>query len=272
MSTSSQSDLTALINDRTPAILQAHATATAITPVAYSAAQLAATIDHTLLKPEATSNQIHRLCKEAAHYGFASVCVNPTWVALCAEQLANSQSVVCTVIGFPLGATLTTVKAAEAEAVIGLGAAEIDMVLNIGLLKEQAYAPLYADIAAVVDVAHASGALVKVIMETCLLTQEEKIAAALVTQAAGADFVKTSTGFSSGGATIADVRLLRLTVGPKMGVKAAGGVRSADDARQMLGVGATRLGASAGVQIIESLQGGIATNTGDTHVAEKESY
>ncbi len=277
MPTSSQSALAALINDRTPSILHAHAAATPIAPVDYSTARLAATIDHTLLKPEATSTQIRQLCKEAAAYGFASVCVNPTWVALCAEQLAGSQSVVCTVVGFPLGATFSTIKAAEAQAAIRLGAAEVDMVINIGMLKDQAYAALYADIAAVVDVAHSSGAIVKVIIETCLLSQEEKIAAALVTQAAGADFVKTSTGFNSGGATLSDVQLLRLAVGLEMGVKAAGGVRSADDARQMIGAGATRLGASAGVKIIESLQDAAASilrnrNTGDVHVAEKESY
>lgn len=280
MSRSSQRALAALIDDRTPALLHADTAPMIIGPVDYSAAQLAATIDHTLLKPEATSGQIRQLCQEAAAHGFASVCVNPTWVALCAEVLADSLPVVCTVVGFPLGATLTTVKAAEAQAVLQLGATEVDMVLNIGLLKEKAYADLYSDIAAVVDVAHAAGALVKVIIEACLLSQEEKIAAALVTQAAGADFVKTSTGFSSGGATLADVRLLRLAVGSEMGVKAAGGVRSAEDARQMIGVGATRLGASAGVKIMESLQGAVAgksssaagTDPGNHGVAEKENY
>jgi len=280
LKSASQETLAAIINERTPAILQAHADSAALTPVNYSVAQLAATIDHTLLKPEATSAQIRQLCQEAATYGFASVCVNPTWVSLCAEALTGQQSVVCTVVGFPLGATLTAVKVNEAQAAIQLGADEIDMVINIGLLKEQAYAALYADIAAVVAVAHAADKLIKVIIETCLLSQEEKIAAALITQAAGADFVKTSTGFSSGGATPADVRLLRLAVGPEMGVKAAGGVRSAEDALEMIRMGATRLGASAGVKIIESLQDAAAvkrsssagTEPGVVRVAEKETY
>lgn len=258
MSISSSSDLSALIADRTPAILEAYHGIGPVVPVAYGAEQLAATIDHTLLKPEATSAQIRQLCAEAAEHTFASVCVNPCWVELCTELLADAQSVVCTVIGFPLGATLTAAKAYEAAEAIRLGAGEVDMVLNIGRLKEGAYDAVHDDIAAVVESAHNAGALVKVIMETCLLTQEEKIAAALLTKAAGADFVKTSTGFNSGGATLADVQLLRLTVGPEMGVKAAGGVRSAADAQQMIGAGATRLGASAGVKIMASLQQGAA--------------
>lgn len=243
-----------MIEERVPAILKAYKDIGEIEPASFGAAQLAATIDHTFLKPEATSQQIRQLCHEAATYHFASVCVNPTWVPLCAELLASSPSVVCTVIGFPLGATLSTAKAHEAAAAIRLGAKEIDMVLNIGLLKDGAYDAVHEDIATVVDVAHEAGAVVKVIMETCLLTPEEKVTAALLTKAAGADFTKTSTGFNSGGATLADVQLLRLAVGPDFGVKAAGGVRSAADAQQMLGAGATRLGASAGVKIMESLQ------------------
>jgi deoxyribose-phosphate aldolase len=279
LSIPSQNTLVELIAERSPAILQAHSSTLRIEPVDVSVAQLAATIDHTLLKPEATSDQIRQLCTEATKHGFASVCVNPTWVARCAQLLAGAHSVVCTVVGFPLGATLSAVKAHEAAEVIRLGAREVDMVINIGLLKDAEYAALYADIAAVVDVAHSTGAIVKVIIESCLLSEQEKIAAALLTQAAGADFVKTSTGFSSGGATVADVRLLRLAVGPAMGVKAAGGVRTAEDALQMIGAGATRLGASAGVRIVESLQGlatGSATSNDRramaTNVAEKETY
>ena len=269
----SQSELVTLIADRTPSILAAQATAPVSAPANCSTAQLAATIDHTLLKPEATSSQIRQLCAEARTYGFASVCVNPTWVSLCAELLADSASVVCTVVGFPLGATLTAAKAYEAREAIRLGAREVDMVINVGQLKDDEYAAVYEDIAAVVAVAHEADALVKVIIETCLLSQEEKIAAALLTHAAGADFVKTSTGFSSGGATPSDVQLLRLAVGPTLGVKAAGGVRTAADALQMIGVGATRLGASAGVKIIESLQGGGAGSANaQAAVGEKETY
>ncbi|MEZ4615244.1 MAG: deoxyribose-phosphate aldolase [Caldilineaceae bacterium] len=209
------------------------------------------------------------ICQEAATHDFASVCINPTWVPLCTELLADAQSVVCTVIGFPLGATLTATKVAETREVVALGAREVDMVMNIGRLKDGDHVAVAADIAAVVEAAHGLNALVKVIIETCLLSQEEKIVAALLTQAAGADFVKTSTGFNSGGATVDDVRLLRLAVGPAMGVKAAGGVRSAADALQMIGVGATRLGASAGVKIVESLQTEAAASTA---VDGKEMY
>ncbi|MCB0085231.1 MAG: deoxyribose-phosphate aldolase, partial [Caldilineaceae bacterium] len=182
----------------------------------------------------------------------------------CAELLAAATSVVCTVIGFPLGATLTAAKVVETTAAIDAGAQEVDMVLNIGRLKDGEYAAVYSDIAAVVQVAHARQALVKVIIEACLLTQEEKVAASILTQEAGADFVKTSTVFSTGGATVADVQLMRLTVGPKMGIKAAGGVRSAADAFQMFAVGATRIGASAGVQIVQSLQTDAAPMHNDT--------
>lgn len=253
VSTLSQAALAALIKERTGMVLQQVAEAPLPPPMQTTVEALAATIDHTLLKPDATAAQIEKLCKEAAHYGFASVCVNPTWVPRCAELLANAQSAVCTVIGFPLGATLTRAKREETSAAIDVGAQEVDMVLNIGRLKDGDYAAVYTDIGAVVEVAHAQQVLVKVIIETCLLTQEEKIAASILTQQAGADFVKTSTGFSTGGATVADVQLMRLTVGPEMGIKAAGGVRSAADAFQMFAVGATRLGASAGVQIVQSL-------------------
>lgn len=256
MTTPSQADLTTLSNERIDQVRAALLRSTAVDAPALAAATLATYIDHTLLKPDAQAAQIRQLCGEARDYGFASVCVNPTWVTLCAELLAGSRSKVCTVVGFPLGATLSTVKAAETTAVIELGAQEVDMVLNVGRLKSGDLTTVYADIAAVVAAAHARNVIVKVIIETFLLSEEEKITAAALTQAAGADFVKTSTGFNGGGATPADVRLLRLTVGPTMGVKAAGGVRNADDAAAMIAAGATRLGASAGVQIIKSLQMG----------------
>lgn len=258
MATPSQADLTALIDERSAQVHAARQHPTDGGALALAADALAGYIDHTLLKPEAQVDQIRRLCGEARDYGFASVCVNPTWVSLCAELLAGSRSKVCTVVGFPLGATLSTVKAAETTAVIELGAQEVDMVLNVGRLKSGDLTAVYADIAAVVAAAHAQKSIVKVIIETFLLSEDEKIAAATLTQAAGADFVKTSTGFNGGGATPADVRLLRLTVGPTMGVKAAGGVRNADDAAAMIAAGATRLGASAGVQIVHSLQTGAA--------------
>jgi deoxyribose-phosphate aldolase len=235
-----------------------------------AASQMAAYIDHTLLKPDATEEQVRQLCQEARTFGFASVCVNPTWVTLCTELLAGTAVKTCTVIGFPLGATLANIKAAETAAVIRLGAQEVDMVLNIGRLKDQAYQLVYDDIAAVVAAAHPHDVLVKVIMETFLLTDAEKVAASLLTQCADADFVKTATGFNGGGATVADVRLLRRTVGPTMGVKAAGGIRTATDAQQMIASGATRLGASAGVKIVEGV--GDASATTAARVATGESY
>ena len=254
MNTLTQSALDQLLTATIPQILANDLDTVATPSVELTDAALAAAIDHTLLKPEATKSQIRALCQEAANFDFASVCVNPTWVSLSAEILNGAKSVVCTVVGFPLGATVTTAKVVETREVIRLGAREVDMVMNIGQLKDGDYAAVAADIAAVVEVAHGDGALVKVIIETCLLSQEEKVVASLITKAAGADFVKTSTGFNSGGATVADVHLMRLAVGSEMGVKAAGGVRSAADAVQMIGAGATRLGASAGVKIIESLQ------------------
>jgi len=218
-------------------------------------------IDHTLLKPEATEEQIRRLCAEAREYNFAAVCVNPTWVRLCAEELSDSPVKVCSVIGFPLGATTPEVKAYEAEQVIADGAQEVDMVINIGALKSKDYQLVERDIAAVVQVAHAHDAIVKVIIETGLLTEEEKIKACELAKAAGADYVKTSTGFGPGGATVDDVRLMRRVVGPEMGVKAAGGIRTAEVAREMIAAGATRLGASAGVKIVRQA----ATTPNATH-------
>lgn len=205
-------------------------------------------IDHTLLKPESTQEQIDQLIAEAKKYNFASVCVNPTWVAYSAEQLADSDVNVCTVIGFPLGANTSAVKAFEAKDAIANGADEVDMVINIGRLKSGQYEAVEDDIRAVVE---ASGdKLVKVIIETCLLTEEEKIKACQLSVAAGADYVKTSTGFSTGGATVADVALMRQTVGPNIGVKASGGARSLKDAQAFVEAGATRIGTSSGVVIV----------------------
>lgn len=205
-------------------------------------------IDHTLLKPESTQEQIAKLVSEAKEYDFASVCVNPTWVSYCANELSGTDVKVCTVIGFPLGATTSATKAFEAKEAIENGASEVDMVINIGLLKSGQYQSVEDDIRAVVE---ASGdKLVKVIIEACLLTDEEKVKACELSVSAGADFVKTSTGFSIHGATVEDVALMRKTVGDKVGVKAAGGARSLADAEAFIAAGATRIGTSAGVAIV----------------------
>ena len=208
-------------------------------------------IDHTLLKADATRDQIEKLCAEAKKYVFASVCVNPTWVKYSAELLAGTEVKVCTVIGFPLGASTSAVKAFETKDAIANGATEIDMVINIGALKNGEYDVVRDDIKAVVDAAN--GTLVKVIIETCLLTDEEKVKACELSVEAGADFVKTSTGFSTGGATAEDIALMRKTVGPDLGVKASGGVRNLEDMKKMIENGATRIGASSGVAIMEGL-------------------
>lgn len=208
-------------------------------------------IDHTLLKADATSEQITQLCKEAQEYHFASVCVNPTNVKLCASLLAGSPVKVCSVIGFPLGASVPETKAFEAEQAIKDGANEVDMVINIGALKDRNLDLVARDILAVVQTAHARNAIVKVIIETALLTNEEKQIACLLSKEACADFVKTSTGFSTAGATVEDVSLMRHTVGPLIGVKAAGGIRTTEDFEKMIKAGATRIGASAGVRIIQ---------------------
>lgn len=212
---------------------------------------LARMIDHTLLKPDATPDQIAQLCFEARKHQFASVCVNPTWVKLCAQLLEGSSVKVCTVIGFPLGATASEVKAFEARNAIDQGATEIDMVINIGALKARELELVAQDIQGVVNAAHSRGAIVKVILETALLTDEEKTIACLASKEAGADFVKTSTGFAGGGATVQDVALMRRVVGPELGVKASGGVRTFEDAESMIRAGATRIGASAGVKIVQ---------------------
>lgn len=223
---------------------------------------IAKMIDHTLLKPDATQQEIAQLCFEARKYGFASVCVNPTWVSLCAQLLKGSAVKVCTVIGFPLGATSSETKAFETETAIRQGATEIDMVINIGALKARDVETLARDIRGVVNTAHAHGILVKVIIETSLLTDEEKTIASLTAKEAGADFVKTSTGFAGGGATVHDVELMRRAVGPEMGVKASGGVRTYEDAASMIKAGATRIGASAGVKIIQGPGGQTASGNG----------
>lgn len=209
-------------------------------------------IDHTILKPETTQEQVEKILSEAKEYDFASVCVNPTWVSLAADSLKDSDVKVCTVIGFPLGANTSAVKAFETEDAIANGADEIDMVINVGALKAGNDALVLDDIKAVVD---ASGdKLVKVIIEACLLTDDEKVRACQLSKEAGADYVKTSTGFSTGGATVADVALMRKTVGPDMGVKASGGARSYEDAIAFIEAGASRIGASSGVAIMNGAQ------------------
>jgi deoxyribose-phosphate aldolase len=216
---------------------------------------LAKYIDHTLLKPDATQEEIDTMCDEAMEYGFASVCINPTWVKRAAEKLRGSDVVVCTVIGFPLGANPAEIKAMEARRALREGAREVDMVINVGALKSGQHEFVRQDIEKVVDAAHEGGAIAKVILETALLTDEEKVIASALSKQAKADFVKTSTGFGGGGATVYDVALMRETVGPDMGVKASGGVRTLEDAEDMIAAGATRIGASAGVQILSGAEG-----------------
>jgi deoxyribose-phosphate aldolase len=213
---------------------------------------VASMIDHTLLKADATKEQIKQICKEANEYKFASVCVNPTWVRFASEQLANSEVKVCTVIGFPLGATTSETKAFETKNAIENGAEEVDMVINIGALKDGNDSLVENDIKAVVEAAKGK-ALTKVIIETSLLTEEEKVRACQLAVSAGANFVKTSTGFSTGGATREDISLMRQTVGPDVGVKASGGVRNTNDAQLLIEAGATRIGASSGVAIVNGL-------------------
>lgn len=211
-------------------------------------------IDHTILKPEATEAAVQKIIDEAKEYNFFSVCINPCWVAFASEQLVDTDVAVCTVIGFPLGANTPEVKAYEAADAIKNGANEVDMVINIGALKSQQYDYVRQDIQGVVDAAKGK-ALVKVIIETALLTDEEKVKACELAKEAGADFVKTSTGFSTGGAKVADIRLMRETVGPDMGVKASGGVHNAEEALAMIEAGATRIGASTGVAIVSGATG-----------------
>ncbi|KAB2333918.1 deoxyribose-phosphate aldolase [Bacillus mesophilum] len=209
-------------------------------------------IDHTLLKADSTKEQIEKICAEAKEYNFASVCVNPTWVKLSSDLLSGTEVKVCTVIGFPLGASTSETKAFETSNAIENGATEVDMVINIGALKGGDYELVEKDIKAVVDAAKGK-ALTKVIIETSLLTEDEKVKACELSVKAGADFVKTSTGFSTGGATAEDIALMRKTIGPDLGVKASGGVRSAEDAEKMIKAGATRIGASSGAAIVQGL-------------------
>ena len=214
--------------------------------------ELAKFIDHTALKPETTREQIIALCREAVEYGFATVCVNPCYVSLCSEQLKNTSVRVCTVIGFPLGASTTGTKVSETLEAIENGASEVDMVINIGALKSGDYAYVNRDINEVVKAA-GDKAVVKVILETCLLTNEEIKSVCLICKEAGAGFVKTSTGFSTHGATVEDVMIMRQTVGPDMGVKASGGIRSQETAKAMLEAGANRLGTSASIHIVKGV-------------------
>ena len=219
---------------------------------------LAAVLDHTLLKPEATRIQVQHLCAEAAEYGFACAMVNPVWVETAVKALAGTGVRVGVVVGFPLGATLSASKREETAQVLKLGALDVDMVLNVGLLKsgtKEDFEAIRQDIRGVVELAHGAGAIVKVILETCLLTFEEKLRASELALSAGADFLKTSTGFSTGGATVDDIALLRGAAGTRAGVKASGGIRSLADATAMLKAGATRIGASASVKIIAELNG-----------------
>ncbi len=229
--------------------LSASDTLTAIDP------SIAGLIDHTLLRPEATRDDIAKVCREARKYNFASVCINPYWVPLVAAELAGSPVKVCTVIGFPLGATSTEAKVAETEAALRVGAQEIDMVQNVGALRSGDHDAVKADIAAVVEVTHRAGGIVKVILETALLDDNQKVIACMLAKMAKADFVKTSTGFGPSGATAHDVELMRMTVGPEMGVKASGGIRTLEDVKKMAAAGATRIGASASVKIVEATTG-----------------
>lgn len=212
--------------------------------------QLAAMIDHTILAPNASEEDVRRLCSEAREYGFASVCANPVWAPVLAEELAGSRSVPCVVVGFPFGASATEVKAFEAKTAVEAGAREVDMVINIAAARANHRAALVADIKAVADAVHAGGATLKVIIETSELTNDQKVLACEASVEAGADFVKTSTGYSCAGATVEDIALMRATVGPELGVKASGGVRTREEALAMIAAGATRIGASKGIAII----------------------
>jgi deoxyribose-phosphate aldolase len=213
---------------------------------------IAALIDHTILKPDATRDDVVKVCREARQYCFASVCVNPCWVPLAHAELAGSPVLVCSVVGFPLGATFTEVKVVETAAAVRAGAREIDMVINVGALRSGDRDAVREDIRQVVLTAHGGGAAVKVIIEAALLDDNQKAVACTLAKLAGADFVKTSTGFGPGGATAHDVALMRGVVGPEMGVKAAGGIRTIDDLRAMVAAGATRIGASASIKIVEA--------------------
>jgi deoxyribose-phosphate aldolase len=247
---------TSLCKDRAQAVVSAGASRLSATLGSPDpGADVARLIDHTLLKPEATQDQIAQLCYEARKYGFAAVCVNPSNVRLCSQLLKGSPVHVCTVVGFPLGATPPEVKAYEAQQAIDDGASEVDMVINIGALKSRDYALVERDIATLARTCHSGAAMLKVIIEAALLTDEEKVIACQLAKSAGADYVKTSTGFGPGGATAHDVALMRRAVGPQMGIKAAGGIRTYADVEAMVTAGATRIGASAGVKIVREAEG-----------------
>jgi len=242
--------------DRLRSVIEAGATRLGLHATGGGTGDVAAMIDHTLLKPDASRAEVEKLCREAAEYRFASVCVNPTWVATCARLLQGSPVKVCSVVGFPLGATTPDVKHYETRRALFDGAREIDMVINIGALKSGDLRVVERDIEAVAGPCRESGAVSKVIIEAALLTDDEKITACTLAKAAAADYVKTSTGFASGGATAADVALMRRVVGAEMGVKAAGGVKDLDALKAMVAAGATRIGASAGVRIVQESKGG----------------
>jgi deoxyribose-phosphate aldolase len=241
--------------DRIRGVLEAGATRLGLHASGGTAGTVAGMIDHTLLRPDATRKDIEALCREAAEYTFASVCVNPTWVALCAQLLKGSPVIVCSVVGFPLGATTPDTKHYESRRAIFDGAREIDMVINVGALKSGDVRLVERDIEAVTTPCREFGAVSKVIIEAALLTEDEKVTACTLAKAAAADFVKTSTGFGPGGATAADVALMRRVVGDEMGVKAAGGVRDLEGLKAMVAAGATRIGASAGVRIVQESRG-----------------
>ena len=258
--------------DRLRGVLDAGATRLGLHASGGAPGGVASMIDHTLLKPDATRREIEALCREAAEYNFASVCVNPTWVAACAQLLKGTSVVVCSVVGFPLGATTPDTKHYETRRAIFDGAREIDMVINVGALKSGDLRLVERDIEAVTNPCREFGALSKVIIEAALLTDDEKVTACTLAKAAAADFVKTSTGFGPGGATPADVALMRRVVGDEMGVKAAGGVRDLEGLKAMVAAGATRVGASAGVRIVQESRGEKPPRPGSGQAAAGKGY
>jgi deoxyribose-phosphate aldolase len=243
-------------------VVEAGATRLGLHAAGGGAGDVAGMIDHTLLKPDATRSEIEALCREATEFGFASVCVNPTWVATCARLVRGSAVAVCSVVGFPLGATTADTKQYETRRAIFDGAREIDMVINVGALKSGDLPLVERDVRAVTSACRESNVVSKVIIETALLTEEEKVTASTLAKAAAADFVKTSTGFGPGGATVADVALMRRVVGENMGIKASGGVRTLEGVKAMVAAGATRIGASAGVRIVQQSRGQQPTEAG----------
>jgi deoxyribose-phosphate aldolase len=248
--------------DRLRGVIEAGASRLGLHASGGGTGDVAAMIDHTLLKADASRGEVEKLCREAVEYRFASVCVNPTWIATCARLLQGSAVKVCSVVGFPLGATTPDVKHYETRRALFDGAREIDMVINVGALKSGDLRVVERDIEAVTGPCREAGAISKVIIEAALLTDDEKVAACTLAKAAAADYVKTSTGFGPGGATAADVALMRRVVGEEMGVKAAGGVKDLDALRAMVAAGATRIGASAGVRIVQESKGGPAGPAG----------